>query len=118
MFEFTEAQVPGRRRGAEYDKSAPSVVSWPVEKWPTKDQIFEIVRNAAALKQEKARKLAARGTPYQRGVGLFIYLNVFDFWDEDEQKTIVDLMGDAVQPAKDAFCSVWVSWHGALYDLS
>ncbi|MFO1126339.1 MAG: hypothetical protein U1E25_14415 [Methylocystis sp.] len=117
-FEFTEAQVRGRRRGTEYENTAPSTEEWPVEKWPTKDQIFEIVRDAASLKREKARKLAARGTPYQQGVGLFIYLNIFDFWNEDEQKNIVYLMGDAVRPAKDEFCSVWVSWHGALYDLS
>lgn len=117
-FEFTEAQIPRRRRGAEYEKNEPQVKEWPVNKWPNKDQIFKIVRNATAIKREKANKLAARGTPYPQDVGLLIYLNVSDFWNEDKLNSIATVFDDAVEPAKEAFSAVWILWHGALYDLS
>jgi hypothetical protein len=117
-FEFTEAQIPGRRRGAEYEKNEPKIEMWPVDKWPNRGQIFEIVRNAAAIKKEKANKLAARGTPYPQDVGLLIYLNVLEFWNEDEIDNIATTFCHAVEPAKEAFSAVWILWHGALYDLS
>jgi hypothetical protein len=117
-FEFTEAQIPGRRRGAEYEKNEPEVKEWPVNKWPNKNQIFEIVRNAAAIKREKANKLAARGSPYPQDVGLLIYLNALEFWNEDKLNSIATVFDDAVEPAKGTFSAVWILWNGVLYDLS
>lgn len=114
-FEFTEAQIPGRRRGAEYDRNTPAAVEMPVETWPTKNQIFEIVRNAAKIKGEKAKMLAARGTPYPQDVGLLIYLNIFEFWNENERKQIAEVFYDAIEPSKEEFRTVWILWHDALY---
>jgi len=114
-FEFTEAQIPGRRRGAEYDGNTREPVMVPVETWPTKNQIFEIVRSAAKIKGEKAKALAARGTPYPQDVGLLIYLNIFEFWSENERKQIAEVFSDAIEPSKEEFSTVWILWHDALY---
>jgi hypothetical protein len=103
LYEATEADLPGRRRGDEYR----STLGKP-------DTIVhvdndEINANIAAVPGALSLRAADKaGGGYDPAWGLVIFLNVATYGCD--KKEIEDCMEAATQPAADAFSEVWVLW--------
>jgi hypothetical protein len=105
QFEATEADVDGRRRGAE-----PDVVHLepdPVENWRKR---FEAI--PAALDRVIAKKLAK---DYQPDVRLVVYVNLGCYGAYLDEGLPILRAGTSI--AKDKFKAVFVMWEGSLYKL-
>jgi len=109
--ECGEADVPGRRRGAEYQNGrhliggdTPNIRHFPVKEWATAEQAL------GGLCMVIAKKVAKQ---YAEPVSLLLYLNVVEFgaW----RKEIEAGMEQAVMPALPHFRHVWVLWKSHLY---
>lgn len=111
-WEFTEVDVPGRRRGDEYRKRreheppGQSIV-WddPVEAW-----IQRAEKAPAAIRQRCEAKAAKR---YSGQAGLLIYLNIGEFGIR--QHEIEASFEDSTAAVKEVFAEVWILWKGKLY---
>ncbi len=113
-WEFTEADLPERRRGDEYRHRAERVAAggaaWdddPVEAWAERAE-----RVPAILHQRCADKAAKR---YAGQAALLVYLNVGEFGIR--QSEIEACFQSATAPAKDAFTSIWILWKGQAYHV-
>jgi len=113
-WEFTEADVHGRRRGDEYRDMAEDIANRreavaddPVENWVQRaDQVPDVLRDRATNKAKKA---------YPKETHLLIYLNVNEFGIR--HKEIEEGMADATEPASGAFEEVWILWKEQAYRL-
>lgn len=103
LFEATEADLPGRRRGDEYRAT--------LGKPDTMVHVenAEINANIAAVPGAlTARAVGKAGGGYDPAWGLVIFLNVATYGCDKEE--IEDCMEAATQPAANAFSEVWVLW--------
>ncbi len=113
-WEFTEADLPERRRGDEYRQRAERIaaggLAWdddPVEKWAERAE-----RIPTILEQRCAAK-AAMG--YSGAAALLVYLNIGEYGIR--QREIETSFQKATAVAKDAFTSVWVLWKARAYHV-
>lgn len=106
LYEATEVNMPGRRRGDEYKAALgkPSTIEH-VEQDEIEAGITAVpgaLRAAAEAKAAKAARL------YEPSWGLVIFQNVPTYGcDRDE---VEDCLEAATQPAAGAFAEVWVLW--------
>lgn len=113
-FEFTEADVPGRKRGQEYQEAEDTVgpdgiyvEDDPVEDWIARAEAApDALRIAAETKAGKA---------YSGDAQLLIYLNISEFGIRQED--IECCFQESTKPAKNAFDTVWILWKGAAYKV-
>ena len=113
-FEVTEADVPGRKRGQEYQEAENtvgpdgiSVEDDPVEEWILRAEAAPIALRLAA--QRKANKA------YSGGVHLLIYLNISEFGIR--QREIENCFQEATKAAKATFDTVWILWKATAYKV-
>ncbi len=102
LFEATEADLPGRRRGDEYRATLgqPDTI--------VRVENDEINANIAAVPGAlTARAVGKAGGGYDPAWGLVIFLNVATYGSYDE---IEECFEAATQPAAGAFAEVWVQW--------
>jgi hypothetical protein len=110
QYEFTEADMPGRRRGQEIeaDRAIASddlvIRPFPSEEWLTPAMADQILRGAAAKKSS---------AKYDPTWGLLILLNPIEFGAF--QAEIESVMRDATASAGRRFADVWVLWSGRAY---
>lgn len=105
QFEVTEADIDGRRRGAEVD--VPSLETDPVENWRRR---FEAI--PAALDRVVTKKVAK---DYSSDVSLVIYLNLSCYGAYTAEG--LPIISDSTSAAREKFRSVLVMWEGILYKL-
>jgi hypothetical protein len=105
QFEATEADMDGRRRGAEPD--GPTVQMDPVENWRKR---FEAI--PAALDRVITKKL---NKEYRPEVGLVVYVNLGCYGAYVEEG--LPILCDGTAGAKDRFKRVLVLWEGTLYQF-
>jgi hypothetical protein len=106
-FEFTEADLEGRRRGAEYRDAGEGVEDDPLEEW-----IERANQVPARLKDAAERKAAKR---YPVSASLLIYLNINEYGIR--QAEIEACFGPTTDCARDAFKSVWILWKQRAYEV-
>lgn len=111
-WEFTEVDVPDRRRGDEYrerrkNQAAGQLVVWddPVEAW-----IARAEKAPAAIRQRCEAKAAKL---YSGQAGLLIYLNIGEFGIR--QHEIEVSFKDSTAVVKDVFSEIWILWKERLY---
>jgi len=108
QFEYTEADIPGRKRGDEYRSASDAgfpVEYDPVEDWEERARLIpQAIKNAVSKKIQKQ---------YSKKVNLLIYLNI-DEWGI-RQREIEACFDITVGIAKDSFTNVWVLWKDRLY---
>lgn len=108
-FEFTEADLPERRRGKEYVESAESgcvIEEYPVEEWiKAAEEAPKAIRTAANKKASKH---------YPKNSHLLIYLNIEEFGIRKAE--IEASFKTSTEIAEDAFLSVWILWKGMAYN--
>ncbi|KCZ93514.1 hypothetical protein [Hyphomonas johnsonii] len=108
LYEATEADLPGRRRGDEYKASLgkPNTLIH-VEN-------AEINANIAAVPGAlRARALGKAGGGYDPSWGLVIFLNVATYgFDAGEIEACFEV---ATKPASSSFSEVWVLWGSEVY---
>ena len=103
LYEATEADLPGRRRGDEYR----ATLGKPDAMVHVEDD--EIHANITAVPGALSLRAADKaGGGYDPAFGLVIFLNVATYGCDKEE--IEDCMGAATQPAANAFSEVWVLW--------
>jgi hypothetical protein len=110
-YELVEADRLDRKRGDEYaalEAAGNPIYHWPIEEWATPEQAVTSIRAMAEKKARKAKKLAAKGTPYPPETRLLIYVNLDDFGAHTEE--IERTFSEAVAPARQWFSSIWVLW--------
>lgn len=103
LYEATEADLPGRRRGDEYR----ATLGQPPKTEHVEND--EINANIAAVPGAlTARAVGKAGGGYDPAWGLVIFLNVATYGcDRDEIEECFEV---ATQPAAGAFSEVWVQW--------
>jgi hypothetical protein len=108
LFEITEADLPGRKRGDEYR----ATLGEPA-KWEHVEQ-EEMIANAAAIPgalKDVSDKKAAGG--YEPSCALVVMVNIPTYGACEEE--VEALMEAATQNAGAAFREVWIMWAGELY---
>jgi hypothetical protein len=106
-FEFTEADLEGRRRGAEYRDASEGVEDDPFEEW-----IERAKQIPARLRDAAGRKAAKR---YPASASLLIYLNINEYGIR--QAEIEACFVPSTDRARDAFKSVWILWKQRVYEV-
>ena len=106
-WEFTEADIPDRRRGDEYQAGRSLATQDPVEDW-----IKRAEQAPEAIRQRCTNKVAKH---YSGRAGLLVYLNIGEFGIS--QAEIEASFKDATRSAKDAFSEVWVLWKERAYPI-
>lgn len=113
-WEFTEADLPERRRGDEYQRRAERIAAgasrWeddPVEAWA------ERAERAPAILHERCVHKAAK--QYSGRAALLVYLNINEYGIRHRE--IEASLPNATAPAKHAFTSVWVLWKNRAYHV-
>jgi hypothetical protein len=110
--ECVEADIPGRRRGDEYQiaeqqaaNGEPTVKDDPIENWIARaDQVATALASAIGTKVGKC---------YAGRSSLLVYLNIGEFGIR--QTEIEALMEPTVAPALPHFHRVWILWKDRLY---
>jgi len=112
QWEVTEADIPGRRRGAEYryDPLIPGDRALGLDH--QQNYIARAERFPEAIRRASEKK-AFRN--YSARVSLLIYLNPSDFGTRHQQT--VDSFAEATRPAKDRFKEVWILWKGQVHQV-
>lgn len=103
LYEATEADLPGRRRGDEYR----ATLGKPDAMVHVENNKINV--NIAAVPGALNRRAADKADGgYDPAWGLVIFLNVATYGCDKEE--IEDCMEAATQPAANAFSEVWVLW--------
>src|SRR5260370_32547392 len=112
-FEFTEADLEGRRRGDEFreaevmkQRGESTVEDDPVEDW-----IARAEKVPAILGRAVARKIERN---YGAKVNLLVYLNIHEFGIR--KREIEASFASSTIAAKGRFTSVWVLWNARAYE--
>jgi hypothetical protein len=107
LFEVTEADMIGRRRGEEYLNDNGEIEEDSVEEWRTRLEAIP-----ATLSSVISKKLAKN---YPRNASLVVFVNL-DCWGAylSEGRT---LLYCGTRQAKDAFVEVFALWEGRLLSL-
>ena len=110
QWEVTEADIPGRRRGEEYqyDPLIPGDRALGLDH--PENYIARAERAPEAIRAACTKKAAKN---YSSSVSLLVYLNISDFGARHEQ--VVSSFPDATRAAKDKFNEVWVLWKNCAY---
>lgn len=111
-WEFTEADVPGRRRGQEYRDDPLMTGDKALGLDHTENYMARAERAPEAI---RARCMAKAAKRYDGRAALLIYLNISDFGTRHQE--IVKSFPEATAPAKDAFTEVWVLWKARVYPV-
>ncbi len=113
-FECTEADVPDRKRGQEYQEAEERVGqnSLYVEDDPVENWIARAETAPEALRIAAERKA---GKAYASKAQLLIYLNISEFGIRQEE--IEGCFLKSTKPAKDAFITVWILWKATAYKV-
>lgn len=105
-FEITEADRPGRRRGAEDHSPITRLVPVQDDEWVEPDKYQTVVSCRAHAKAAKR---------YDSCQGLVIWSNAWPI--ADEEKLTLDWWRCACEPARGAFREVWVGMDVELQDV-
>jgi hypothetical protein len=118
IYERVEVDGNGRARGDEYSKLAVEgfpIRNLPVEEWPTAPDIAKSTRAMAIKKAERAKRLAALGTPYPINTRLLFHINLWNFvFEADEMQAI---FVPSVEPARPYFESLWILWNELAFEV-
>ena len=110
-YEFTEADLPYRRRGDEIRAPCnlaagePTWRAFPEEEWLTPTIADAILQKASELKNSDR---------YEPHWGLLILLNPVEFGSH--QQAVESLMAGATKAVKNRFAEIWVLWKGVAYN--
>jgi hypothetical protein len=107
LFEATEADIIGRRRGIEYLGDDGEIEEDPVENWRARLEAIP-----AALNQVISKKVGKR---YSSSANLVLYVNL-DCYGAYLQEG-KSLLYSGTRSAKDAFVEVFALWEGRLFSL-
>jgi len=114
--QFTEADLPGRKRGQEYQKGARNLGGFtgdPEAMWLQRRGIIPKAIRSCICRKSK--------TPYPDNVGLLIYLNINTYgeWRSEIESKIASSTMHCMQhlglAKRKAFRSIWVLWGDHLY---
>lgn len=105
LFETTESDRPGRKRGAEEFDAGDILRAIPDHHWVCPAEYLDLVRQRVQSKAGKA---------YDKCNGLLVWSNAFPI--ADEEPLTIDWWRDACLPARDAFAEVWVGRNRELED--
>jgi hypothetical protein len=111
-WEFTEADVPGRRRGQEY-RDDPLKMGDKALGLDQPENYF--ARAGFAAEAIRARCEAKAAKRYGGRAALLIYLNIEDFGTRHRE--IVESFATATSPAKDSFTEIWILWKARIYPV-
>jgi len=107
LFEATEADIVGRRRGIEYLEDDNEIEEDPVESWRAR-----LGAIPAALNQVISKKIGKR---YSSSANLVVYVNLDCFGAYLQEGKSLLYWG--TRSAKDAFVEVFALWEGRLFSL-
>lgn len=110
LWELTEADVPGRRRGQEY-RDDPLM---PGDRALGLDHTENYIARAEKIPEALYTRCVAKAEKrYSARSGLLIYLNISDFGTRHQET--INKFASATAPAKDVFNEVWILWKGRAY---
>lgn len=108
LFEFTEADLPERKRGEEY--RAASDAGFPIEDDPVEDWEERAKLVPQALMIAVSKKTWKQ---YSKKVNLLIYLNIDEYGIRERE--IEASLGSSIAAARECFADIWLLWKDRVY---